>query len=262
MTDPEAPAATMRIEVVPLGVGINAMVSAVPVQLRPGMKYDLAFRARRASTTTQVTAGFWSFSGKYAKAYGDMTLLSYTDPLIYDTQFADYRFRFETPAPLPADVRLVVYALGGPWTVDHTPVVYLSSFTLYSVDMTMADRRGFERSHVLQAGSAIDATAAAYIGDAWLATHLTQPFQGQFPARFGDVTRHPGGDPVPASALLDEYGSLVQIPTVDPDTGALGRVSRIAAVTYDADTDTATVTLDELTGNFEALARRMEGVQG
>jgi hypothetical protein len=63
------------------------------------------------------------------------------------------------------------------------------------------------------------------------------------------------------SKLLTDTGELIRFSDrVDPDTGALGRDGRIASVSYDHSTETATVAIDNERRNFEAMLARLSAL--
>jgi hypothetical protein len=178
--------------------------------------------------------------------------------------------------------------LGDGWrtlTIDWTPAADRTAVTLritnaasggnfFRVDRlavlvalpTIVDRRGFRRRQVLQAQNAVppDYVAANVLADAWLANHRATPYKGQRtltgPGACRDLLT---GANVPPERLLLRTTELLRMSdAIDPDTGALGRDARIAAVTYDLASDTATVSLDNTDSNFEAFLARAALLSG
>jgi hypothetical protein len=144
----------------------------------------------------------------------------------------------------------------------HEPI-WFDELSVEEVQATLVEKQGFSRSKVLSAGSNIDLPTASALASAFLQSSSITPFRGSFvAANEGDVTRQPGGELVHPSELLLMTGELIRIPRINPDTGAWGRDGKIATVTYDAEKQEATVTIDDDRQNLQALIARMAVVSG
>lgn len=140
---------------------------------------------------------------------------------------------------------------------------YIDSVNLFRTPrFTLASRRGFLRTKILPVASALTIATATRIGDLYLTAHRTVPYKGGFQAvgtqgvrtAIGGAGVHPAHIPV---------GAIVRCAhRADPDTGGWGRDGKIAAVSYDHDALSSTVTLDENRAGFEALLSRLAVVQG
>lgn len=142
----------------------------------------------------------------------------------------------------------------------------LDSFAMSRAEDTLITRRGFLRTKQLQVGVTLpsDGVAAAAIGDLWLQQNSSTPFRGTVTLTGPKALRdRVSGQPVPLKQLLADTGELIHFPDrPDPDTGAVGRNGRIASVSYNPATDTATVAIDSNRADFEALMSRMQVTAG
>ena len=123
---------------------------------------------------------------------------------------------------------------------------------------TLASRAGFTRTKLVSISNRINTTAANRIGDLWLASHQTAPFRGsaQIASSIG-ARRVAGGQPVHPSELLQATGELISVGhRVNPDTGANTRDGRIAQVSYDHNSRTASVSLDNSRKAFDTILAR------
>lgn len=142
---------------------------------------------------------------------------------------------------------------------------WIDSFLLSeTVPSTIVDRWGFKRTKVIDTNMMLTPVAAAQIADTFLLAHRTTPLKGKLVVTGnGRAWRVPSGAGMSAAELLTCTGDLVRMRHLtDPDTGKLGRLGRIANVTWDADSDTATLDIDSTSTNFEALMSRMAIVTG
>jgi hypothetical protein len=122
---------------------------------------------------------------------------------------------------------------------------------------TLVDRRGFRRTRILPVQSALSKDSAAQIGDVFLANHRTTPLKGSLRAQVGGVRRVLTGEAVHPSELLRHTGELIRFAhLIDPDTGGQGRDGRIASVSYDHPTETASVAIDNDRAAFDVLLAR------
>lgn len=128
----------------------------------------------------------------------------------------------------------------------------------------LPDRRGFLRSKILPISSSITTAVAQRLGDLYLNAHHTTPFRGGFKVTGrGGVRRVLGGGAVHPAWLLRDTGQYVRCAhVIDPDNGAWTRSGRMATVSYDHDSQTSTVALDEDREGFEALLARLALVTG
>jgi hypothetical protein len=129
---------------------------------------------------------------------------------------------------------------------------------------TIPDRRGYYRTNVLSSNMSLTQTALDQLCQTFISGHGKMPFKGTVTVSGNTaVCMTVGGASVPPWELLRYVGELLHFPNlVDPDTGAKGRDGRIAAVTYDHDSRTASVSIDSQRSNFEALLARLQVVTG
>lgn len=126
----------------------------------------------------------------------------------------------------------------------------------------LVERRGFQRTKVIQVNSAITTAEAEQIGKVFLEGHLTTPFKGSAKVTPGGVRTVLGGAAIHPSQLLLHTAELLRLAHIaDPDTGGIGRDGTIAGVTYTHKDQAAQVELDEQRGNFDALLSRLQVVQ-
>lgn len=128
---------------------------------------------------------------------------------------------------------------------------------------TLVDRRSFHRTKILPVRSALTTAMANQIGDTFLLAHKSTPLRGDLRVTHGGARTVLGGRRVRPAELLLHTGEMVRLTNrIDPDTGAWGRDGTIAAVSYDFDTDTANLTVDNQRDNLEALLERLAVVTG
>lgn len=144
-------------------------------------------------------------------------------------------------------------------------VDYIDSLALFRAGGTLVDRRGFLRTKVLQVSSMLDTSGAigAQLGDTFLSNHKTAQFKGT--ARIVGPTAREilTGRSIQPEQLGMRTGELLRFSDrIDPDTGAVGRDGRIAAVKYRLAEDDAMVTIDNTSQNFESLLARLAVIQG
>lgn len=127
---------------------------------------------------------------------------------------------------------------------------------------TLLTAQGFTRSMRLPVSATLTPAAAQQIGDVWLTRHANAPMSGSITVAPGDI-RDMTGQPVHPSVLLTRTGERIRVAgLVDPVTGIVGRVGTIVNVTYNADTETAAVSLDNDTNSFETFLSRLALIQG
>ncbi len=123
-------------------------------------------------------------------------------------------------------------------------------------------RQGITKTMVVDSPAAITQPAAQVLGETWLARRTTAPLQGSITVMPGELKGVDGGTVHP-SVLLTAAGELIRLKDrVDPASGAVGRNGTIVAVSYQADTQSATVTLDNNNVSLEAWLSRLALLQG
>lgn len=147
-----------------------------------------------------------------------------------------------------ADASSVVFKAAGPLGFG----VWYDTFTVSLPRATLPDRRGFLRTKVLQIGMAINEGDAVRLADAFLEKQLRTPFAGQLTTKHGGI-RQAGRDVHPAELLTNTEELILFRQLIDPDTGAQGRMGRIAAVEYDHKTETARVAIDDAHSGFSGV---------
>lgn len=121
---------------------------------------------------------------------------------------------------------------------------------------SLLTRQGFTRTATLNVTAAVTASAAQTLGDVWLGEYSTPKFKGTATFTGPGSVRTIGGATLHPSQLLHYGGRLLRVPVVDPATGGWTRDCLIKSVTYDHDSETATVELDNERGNFQTLLNR------
>ncbi len=127
----------------------------------------------------------------------------------------------------------------------------------------LLDRHGLTRTKVLQVGAVLTTASAEAIGDAWLAEHARSQMRGSLRlVGMGGARRVSDGSPVHPAELLLAPGQRMRFANmVDPDTGGQARDGTIASVSYDHDSETASVEIDSERGRFDALLSRLGAIQ-
>ena len=139
---------------------------------------------------------------------------------------------------------------------------WVDSFEVYEAETGTLDRNGLVRTALLESNAALTDAGAAQLADIWLRTHVVTPMKGSVTVGLGDVVDYTSGGPVPPAALLRMVGEYAHFGNLrDPDTGALGRDGLIVSATYDADSDTAELTIDNERGSFEKVLSRVGALQ-
>jgi len=141
---------------------------------------------------------------------------------------------------------------------------YIDSLQLFSAQPTLVDRRGFRRTKILPVSSALTAAAAQQIADTYLSLHRYTPYRGSLTVTGqGGVRTHQGGQGIhPADLLLYTQEKVRLTNRINPDDGSVGRDGTIASVSYDHNTNTASVELDNRTTNFESFMERLALISG
>lgn len=129
---------------------------------------------------------------------------------------------------------------------------------------TIVDRRGFKRTKILPVSSALTGAAAQQIADTYLSLHRYTPYRGSLTVTGqGGVRTHQGGQGIhPADLLLYTQEKVRLTNRINPDDGSVGRDGTIASVSYDHNTNTASVELDNRTTNFESFLERLALLTG
>jgi hypothetical protein len=123
---------------------------------------------------------------------------------------------------------------------------------------TIVDRQGGVAAKILDSGFALTTTFAQALGDTYLLGHRTSPLKGQSAITVDGARRVQGGESVHPAHLLPLTGELMRLAhRTDPDTGAHSRTGTIAQVSYQHDTVTASVDIDNTRSDFEALQTRL-----
>lgn len=136
---------------------------------------------------------------------------------------------------------------------------YFDDIQFTAPQPTLADRRGFSRTKILQVDSTTTAAALSQLCDTFLGAHKTTPFKGSLTAFPSNGVRMLlGGAPVHPALLLINTGELMRFSDrVDPDTGNAGRDGRLATVAYSGDTQQSVVAVDSSRDNFAVLLTRL-----
>jgi hypothetical protein len=124
---------------------------------------------------------------------------------------------------------------------------------------TLAERQGICRTYQLSAPGLQTLDTLKAIGDAWLYQHLRAQFKGSITVKTPTSLRdYATGDSVHPSRLILQAGELIRLSDrIDPDTGQIGRDARIASVTYDHDSESVSVELDNRRDNLQNLLNRI-----
>lgn len=124
-------------------------------------------------------------------------------------------------------------------------------------------RQGFTRTARFSVHAMLSAAAAQQIGDIWLERRATSPLKGSITVAYGDVRDTGTGAPIHPSRLLTATGQMLRLTDrADPATGGWSRDGVIVGVTYNADSETATVTLDNDNQRLDAILARLSAIQG
>ena len=129
---------------------------------------------------------------------------------------------------------------------------------------SLPQRRGFRRTKLLNTSMSLTSAALTQLATTFLAGHTSTPLKGTLTVPSAtSIQRIPGGAWVKPSELASLTGELILFPYMhDPDTGALGRVGRIASVTVDLKNGVASVQIDNETQTFDAVLSRLALITG
>ena len=138
-------------------------------------------------------------------------------------------------------------------------ISYTNFMSLKFYGATLADQNNIRRTFVLNVPGVQTTDTLTALGNAWLSQHMRAQFRGTISLQGNTAIRqYTTGMPVHPSRLLLNAGELITLTDrTDPDTGSLGRTALIAGVTYDADTESVSVELDNRRDNLSAFLNRL-----
>lgn len=214
----------------------------------PGTTYRLTLDARNAVPNSWY-ANIAVDGGQYASAIGVGTGAFQTGIALDWTQ--------------PSTSNPVI-SVGSTGSFLNPGTVYWDNLVLFESQPTIVNRWGFRRVKVLDLGMTLTPAAAQQMADVFLGAHRTTPLKGKLTITgHGRAIDVPSGRGLSCAELLGRTGDLVRIAhLIDPDTGKLGRIGRIAGANYDPVTDSVVLDIDSTSTNFEALLARMAIVTG
>jgi hypothetical protein len=229
---------------VPLAAG-DTLTETFTGTFQRGASYTLLLTVRSSNAFGASFGASFGVSGDEAST-----------TVIADTGFLQWALTW-TPIANQTAVRLALVADGGSY-------LHVDSLRLGIARPTLVDRRGFRRTHVLQANMTLTPALGQQIGDVWLAAHKTTPLKGTVRiVGHGACREIMTGAGVAPERLLTMTGDLLRLShRIDPDTGGVGQDGRIVEVTYARADDTATVALDSRRTSQEALLERLAVVVG
>lgn len=160
------------------------------------------------------------------------------------------------------DTATVRFACAGEDLPGVGPYIYLDDVRVSRLEVNAVDRHRFARAQRLPIGAPLSRAAAEVIGDIWLRNHITTTLKGSVAVTGqGGVREVIGGAPVHPAHLLLRAGECIRhAGMADPDTGAWGRVGRIASVSYTG--GRATIEIDNERHAFDALISRYAALAG
>ena len=138
-------------------------------------------------------------------------------------------------------------------------IPYTNFMSLKVYGATLADQNNIRRTFVLNVPGVQTTDTLTALGNAWLSQHMRAQFRGTITLQGNtSIRQYTTGMPVHPSRLLLNAGELITLTDrTDPDTGSLGRTAIIAGVTYDADTESVSVELDNRRDNLSAFLNRL-----
>jgi len=143
--------------------------------------------------------------------------------------------------------------------VEYTNANGVEAKNIRTAAVSVLNGLGLTRTRRLSTGLRLSSAAADVIGDVWLSLHSAPKLSGSFTATAGAVRELSGGD-VPSHHLLRRVGELIRVGHPNPVTGDPFRDGRVVGVTYNHDTRSADIQLDNNTGSFEAFLGRLQVV--
>lgn len=224
-------------------------IAATSGTFKAGTQYALQFRCRVGSGSEQLRC--WLGGVGDSSRYGVLdfvatnsfqTFTAYWTPTV-DSVAPSFHFALRTGA---------------------APNVYIDTLVLLQSYATLVDRRGFRRTKILPVSSAMTSAAAQQIADTYLANHRYTPYRGSLTVTGqGGIRTHTGGQGIhPADLLLYTQEKVRLTNRINPDDGSVGRDGTIASVSYDHNTNTASVELDNRTSHFESFLERLALLTG
>jgi len=218
-----------------------------------GVKYTLTIDTYSANTSSYALSRpsvKFGTSGDFATVAG-----AEFDPVnrLYTTSIA------WIPAANAASSTVSVRLGADAWPSYPTNTLQVNNVTVsYDAGASLPDRRGFVRTKRLQVNAPITLTTGQQLGDIFLSNHYGTPLKGDVSIVGGGARDYSSGRVLHPSELLLQIGELMHLShRVDPDTGAHGRDGRMSAVSYEHNTQTAKVSLDNQRNRFEALLERL-----
>jgi len=164
----------------------------------------------------------------------------------------------------PSTTAPVIAIGGGGYGYASAFNVFFDNLVMLESVPTIVNRWGFRRTKVLETGMVLTTAGAIQIADTFLASHRSTPLRGTLVVP-GDglARRSPGGQGMLCAELLNCTGELVRLRhLVDPETGKIGRIGRIASVDWDAAANVASIEIDSTTKNIEAMLARLALITG
>lgn len=137
-----------------------------------------------------------------------------------------------------------------------TPCMVVDTFQIYEFDNNLVSKRGFVRTAIKKIDGASTAAAALAIAQIKLDNSQYPPLRGTLVVK-GRI-RLVGGGSIHVSKLVRFIGEAVVIENMkDPVSGAQGRQGIIGKVSYEHDTQSATLEIDTPQDFIDVLISRM-----
>lgn len=218
--------------------------------LTPGKRYVVKLQWRRANT---ITGG-----NVHVRNSASARISDYVESQFSAAGTGSFT-AISIPFTAPSDgIAVLELSLNG---AASTLLGYLDAVEVVSSLTNIVDRRGFQRTFLRPMSVKSTAAAAAAIALLELQSSEFPPFRGTIGIQ-GRV-RTKGGGSMHVSKLPALVGDAILIEDIaDPNTGAMGRQGVIQQATYNADTDTCEITIDDPTGFLEVLRSRLSLLGG
>ena len=237
-----------------LGVG-DALTTTFTGTFLAGVTYTLALAIRNTNALPTTQAALRASFGHAAS--GDQSVEYIPDSVgAFTTRFISW----QPTANRASGVTLTLTAAN----IASLGYCWIDSLALFTATPTVVDRRGFRRTKILPVSSALTTAAAQQIADTYLSLHRYTTYRGSLQVTGqGGVRTHQGGQGIhPADLLLYTQEKVRLTNRINPDDGSVGRDGTIASVSYDHNTNTASVELDNRTTNFESFLERLALLTG